>query len=176
MARWLIVKVFWSTSALPVIEDEQFQREVWDYKRVGWSALIDYISMLDWSLIDSLPVHGVVDYFTSSVLTAARKCIPTKMITEHKSTHIWLNNACRSAIDEKNAADPSSPVFFVRCQAMTEALKKAYEEYTTEIRSKLSTLPRSSKEWWKLNRTLLNNKHASSFIDSLPQRWRFMDS
>ena len=54
---------------LPAIEDEQFQCEVRDYKRAKWSALIDFISRLDWSPIGSLPVHGRSGCFISSVLS-----------------------------------------------------------------------------------------------------------
>ena len=123
----------------------------WDYKRASWNKLKEEARHIDWSFLHTLPVEDVAFLFIDTVLATAMRHIPTRTISEHKTTHPWLDDACRQAVMNKNATDLASPEFVQRCQTMTETLGTA----------------RSSKQWWKLNRILLNSAPARTSIPSL---------
>ena len=76
-----------------------------------------------------------------------------------KSSLPWLNEKCRSAIMCKHLCEGTSGYQHAveQCRDTIRSVKKTYFE---NLKSKMETLPKSSKKWWALNKRLLH-KHAA---------------
>ena len=94
------------------------------------------------------------------------KHIPRKNIETKKSSHPWLNDRCKSAIDRKNAAEGT--IRFKTENAMcADVLNEERASYVQRVKTKLASLPRKSKQWWKFNGELMRRKAAVSSIPAL---------
>ena len=49
----------------------------------------------------------------------------------------------------------------------TQVLTESYHEHVATLKKKIAALPKGSKQWWKLNRQLLNRKNQTSSIPPL---------
>jgi hypothetical protein len=70
------------------------------------------------------------------------------------------------AIREKCSAI-GTPEFQQKESECSEVLTAAFRDYQHDLRIRIASLPRSSKQWWKLNRELLNRKTKSSTISPI---------
>ena len=118
------------------------------------------------SIVDSLSVDRAVEAFTEHVFHTAKLHIPCQKCSMQKSAHPWLNERCATAVARKCAAAGTSG-FAAAQHECSSVLSEEYYNHVNRLRSKLSTLPKGSKRWWKLNRELWNKKSATSSIPPL---------
>ena len=151
--------------AVPLFEPAR--RTAWDMKFAQWDDLRSEISAFEWS---SLLIPNAVDSFVVSVcdqLSAlCSKHIPTKVISVHSGQHPWLDDSCHRAIEAKCAAS-GTPEFHHLERTCSAVLTVSFRAYQQQLRQSLSSLPKASKEWWKVSRELLNRKSKVSTIASL---------
>jgi len=105
-------------------------------------------------------------YFSDLLMSLCKKYIPQQKIMVKKQSHPWINQACVVAIRAKNASEglPSFPLQRDRC---SHILAEAYRSYVQELKAKLVNLSKSDKQWWRINRELLNKKARLSSIPPL---------
>ena len=77
-----------------------------------------------------------------------------------------MNAACEEAIAAKNAAE-GTDTFEMKRKECAEVLAKEYQEHLKDLKKKISNLKKGSKEWWRLNRELLEKKTNCSSIPPL---------
>ena len=94
------------------------------------------------------------------------KHIPQKTIECKRSSHPWLNSRCRAAIIQKNSAEGSDN-YKVAQKSCDDVLREERARYVEKLKDKLSKLPRSSKQWWRINRELLHRKASVASIPPL---------
>jgi hypothetical protein len=87
------------------------------------------------------------------------KHIPRKAVEIKKSTHPWLNDRSKAAIERKNAAEGTAN-YASESAKCTQILNEERASYVQHVKTKLASLPRQSKQWWKLNRELMRRKAA----------------
>ena len=92
------------------------------------------------------------------------KNIPRKEIKCRKITHPWLNSRCDAAIETKNNTE-GTDVFTAADAKCSTILREEHAKYAECLKSKLAALPRSNKQWWGMNRELLQRR---SNIKSIP--------
>ena len=68
-----------------------------------------------------------------------------------------LNEEIQKAIKRKNDIEGSDS-YQEACDLCTSLISEARKEYTDKIKKKLVSLPKSSKQWWSINRMLLHKK------------------
>ena len=91
---------------------------------------------------------------------------PYEDIGIKKESHLWLNERCETAITAKNEAQDIGDFDYKR-RACAQAMPEEYQKYLDDLKAKISSLKRGSKQWWKLNRELLQRKIKCSSIPPL---------
>ncbi len=151
--------------AVPAFETKR--RRVWDFKRASWKRLQDDIKAFRWAeLLDDAAPNASVSAFCNKLEDLCDQHIPRKWISESSSSHPWLDEECYRAIEAKCLASGKAE-FAQRSLACSDTLTKAFLEYQHKLKTKIAELPRTSKEWWKHNRELLNRKTKASTIAPL---------
>ena len=92
------------------------------------------------------------------------KHIPRKVVETKKSTHPWLNNRCMNAILRKNDSEGSAHFERDRLNCIS-VLGEERTKYVERTKAKLASLPRRSKQWWRICHELL---HRKALISSIP--------
>ena len=151
---------------LPVIKEIGVARTVWHLKAADWKALEKELSEVDWQPLSRGTAEDAVNYFLDVLWTLLVKHIPQKKIECKRSSHPWLNSRCRAAIVQKNLAEGSDNFQAVQTSC-DNVLREERARYVEELKEKLSKLPRSSKQWWRINRELLHRKANVSSIPPL---------
>ena len=146
---------------------ESITRTVWDFQRAHWEKLREHLRNIDWaSLLNEQEVDESVERFCRKIQTECEEHIPRKIISNSKTSHRWLDEECYEAIRRKCAASGTDE-FGSAERDSSEVLKRAFLSYQNDLRERLSNLKSSSKEWWRLNRELLNRKCKPSSIPPL---------
>ena len=83
-----------------------------------------------------------------------------------KQSHPWLNQECIDMISRKNAAEGTEFYEALRDQC-AQLLKESYHTYVTKLKTRISKLKKNDKQWWSLNRELLNRKSRVSALPPL---------
>ena len=154
-----------------VARSQAYSREVWDFKRAQWDSLRSALTAADWHSL--LHLHGAkqspdesVQRFVKFFVQTCESCIPKKQITDAVRDHPWIDDTCMAAIEAKCLATGSAELG-ERERECNEVLKAAFLNYQTQLRTRILNLPKSSKEWWRLNRELLNRRSKHSTIPPL---------
>jgi len=151
--------------AVPSFAD--IPREVWDFEHAEWDRLRTAIGNTNWEgFLDDTAPDSSTAAFCSHLIALCEQYIPRKTISAKTRVHPWLDEECYRAIEAKCCATGKEE--FRRLELdCSQILTQAYLRYQRELREKIASLPRSSKEWWKLNRELLNRKTKNSTIAPL---------
>ncbi len=92
--------------------------------------------------------------------------IPYEQVAIEKKSHPWLNTRCENAIKRKNEAEGSATFDETRAQC-SQCLVDAHLKYIAKLKTKISKLKKGSKQWWRLNRQLLNKRSKLSSVPPL---------
>ena len=151
---------------LPIAEVKEIaiSRTVWMLKDADWQTLEKDLCEVNWTPLKDGTAEDAVMYFMDILWTLLIKHIPRKQIQCKRSSHPWLNSRCRSAIIQKNNSEGKSNFqeMHVQCDLV---LREERAKYVEKLKAKLAELPRSSKQWWKINRELL---HRKANVKSIP--------
>ena len=142
-------------------------RKVRDWKRVNWERLNAEYSLINWkSLIEKTPADQAIQNVLDKIVEVMEEHAPEREIKEKKRSHPWMNDRCKTAVEEKlqhqHTEDEEEASKACSC-----ILTEEYKKYLIKIKNELKTLPRNSKKWWKLNRILLDNAPLSESIPAL---------
>lgn len=91
------------------------------------------------------------------------KHIPRTQIRITSSSHPWLNSRARAAIIRKNNSEGSDD-FAEASEECSRILCEERNAYIEVLKAKLVSPPRSSKQWWRINRELLHRKGNAGSI------------
>ncbi len=144
------------------------ERQVWDFKKADWDGLRSALSETDWHSILCKDADAAAEGLTETLLSKTREYVPTRRLKDEKSSHPWINDRCRRAISEKDAAENSDFDSYKRaCERCTAVLQEEYGGYIQRLRTRLQELPAMSKQWWDINRQLMNNAPPREAIPPL---------
>ena len=139
-----------ATLELQVPTTAEVERECWNFAKADWKGLNELFASTNWvTFFDTADVDVLTERFTEYVLSAARSYIPVRMQKLKKSTHPWLNERCEELVRAKRAAEGTEESA-AKLEACSKGMLEEFQKYTARVRDKLKTLPRSSKQWWKL--------------------------
>ena len=165
--------------ALEVPKSIEIEREVWIYQKADWQGLKDALKERSWEFLKSSSVDQGAKGLTDIILETAKTFIPKRKIKQQKSSHPWLTEECREALLRKNEIEADllktiqSPERVDDVNGLehrlqeavrysNEMMSKAFERHVENTREKIRSLPKGSKEWWRLNRSLLGRSHQKN--------------
>jgi len=155
------------TLRFPVPEASVVHRKVFLYSKANWSKLRRAIRDTDWcKILVPGDADGSAERFEEHLLRIIQEHIPSKIIADDKASHAWLDDDCRRLIRRKRAAAGTDD-FAAKRDECTAGLLHAYETYLKRIRAKLAGLEPSSREWWKISRSLMSLGSSSDVIPPL---------
>ena len=143
------------------------ERTVWMFTKADWDGLKADFSSTDWKLLfQDIDPEGSVHNFCNYIETCCIRRIPRRVISTRICSHPWLDAECIAAVQAKCAAAWSDE-FRTKELECERILTKAFVSYRQSLRERILSLPRSSKQWWKYNKELLNRPTKASSISPL---------
>ena len=151
---------------IPEVKETKMERIVWDISKANWKDLEAELEAMDWTILARGTAEDALNIFMDVLWNLLIKYIPQKKIVCKKSSHPWLNSKCQAAILKKNKAE-GSDAFAPASAACADTLQEERAKYVEKLKAKIAALPKRSKQWWRLNRELLNRKAAIKAIPPL---------
>ena len=150
----------------PEVLENFIEREVWILREADWTSLKASLGNFDWHQLGRGTAEDALNLFLEVLWYNLVTYIPRRRIKIPKRSHPWLNEKSKAAILRKNSAEGTERFETERAKcAQTLAEEKA--KYVQELKDKLATLPKSSKQWWRINRELLQRRAKLSSIPTL---------
>ena len=150
----------------PVVGSLEVTKSCFKLGQANWKELGRELDTADWAPLDKGTAEDAFAYFLDVLWSLLCTYIPYKQVSFRKSSHPWLNDRCEAAIRAKNLAEGTDR-FDQKRAVCSKVLKEEQQKHVTKLKEKLSSLPKGSKQWWKLNRELLQNKTKCSSIPPL---------
>ena len=155
-------RLAWGGAVFPAVAKNSV-----DMQFAKWEGLRCTLGATDWQqFFTDDGVDEAVANFSSYLDRLATRFIPRKTITTKPKEHPWLDEACFAAVEAKCLATGTDE-FLEKERICSDVLTVAYLRHQRELRERLLGLGYSSKEWWRVNRELLNRKTKVSTIPSL---------
>ena len=150
------------TVSFGVPETHEVTRELFDYKSAAWPVIEREFASLDWrALLHGVSADRAAEVFTEVVSQVVRRNVRCNISRMRVSSHPWLNDRCRHAIDAKINARGTADEADAREQCSATLLDE-FNAYVAKTRGDLRDLPRSSKKWWRLSNSLQGRTKGSS--------------
>jgi len=134
--------------------------------RAKWSQLENALNSVEWTQLQRGTAEDALNFFMETLWVLLCTFIPYKKINFEKKTHPWINERCSEAIRKKNDAE-NTPAFEAKRQLCAQVLAEEYQRHIAKLKEKISNLTKGSKQWWRLNRELLDKKSKISSIPPL---------
>ena len=152
-----------------VSSQETVSREVFDFGQASWAAIRKRFRDHGWddAFADS-NADDMAKVFEETIRQTLRELVPTKTISNTSSSHPWLNDRCRSAIDKKLDALGTDQEVIARDHC-SQVLLEEHDNFLERTRKKLSKLPGSSKGWWRFSNALAGKRTKTSGVQ--PLKW-----
>lgn len=142
-------------------------RNCFYYQHAQWSKLSAELSGIDWrSLLPSGDADAAAAIFAKTLLSTAKRFIPFKALPTLKTNHPWLNDRCMQLVADKCRAFGTDQ-FAAKQAACSQGLLNEYTAFISSTRSRLESLPSSSKRWWSLSGSLLLKASRQSSVPPL---------
>ena len=143
------------------------ERHVFSFNEARWGDLRRAIADTDWAaIIVADDADGSTERFEQHLMLLIMRFVPSKTVTDSKSSHAWLNDECRRLIADKRRAW-GTDAFIAKRDECTAGLLRAYHNYIRRIRGKLSKLKPSSREWWRISKSLMSMGSSTEVIPPL---------
>ena len=132
------------------------ERYVFLYSEARWNDLRRAIAAINRNeIIIANGADGSTLRFEQHLLHLIMWFEPGKTVFDTKSSHVWLNDACRRLIGEKQRAW-GTDAFIPKRDECTTGLLRACYDYVRRIRDKLSKIKPSSREWLRISKSLMS--------------------
>ena len=131
---------------VPEVLETTIKREVWILAKADWKSLSKDLLAYDWKNLDDGSAEDSLTLFLQVVWLHLVKHIPRKAVEIKKSTHPWLNDRSKAAIERKNAAEGTAN-YASESAKCTQILNEERASYVQRVKTKLASLPRQSKQW-----------------------------
>ena len=174
-----------------------YERTFWFYEKANLELIRRPINEFDWiRALSNVSIDKKVCYFTETLLNIIHNFIPPEIIVWENRDLPWMNNKIKKLINEKNLAYKSKnlayksycrfnrDVFlfekfkFLQNQ-LNVSIENSKQTYYSKLASKLANPATSSKTYWSILKTFLNNKkipcipplfHENKFITNFKEK------
>ena len=154
-----------------------FQRHIWQYDRGNKQLYHDLLSTTDWdSILSNNCNENIASKITSTIFDAASKSIPNKIVTIRPDDLPWFTSKIRKMQRKrkrvhKKAKRQDTPQLWEKFKKIrnkvTQAIKQAQTDYEAKIIEKINNSSLSSKNWFKLAKTITKLDKSKQSIPPL---------
>ena len=141
-------------------------RQIWKLDDADWPVISSYIAEFDWQRLRQGSIDDALSLFLSVIEEQMQKHIPPISKSVEKSCLPWLTDKCRSAIHAKHNAE-GTETYTQMCSESATVLHAEKQKYLEQLKKKMSNLPKSSKQWWAINKRLLHKQAAPPLFPPL---------
>ena len=153
---------------LPKVEKKEVSRNGWIFQLAKWEDIKEALSNWNWQKLNEGFVDDAVNYFYEILQLHMKKYIPFRAFHEKKMSHPWINARCEQAIASKNSSEHKSTEEFKTAQLeCSRILGEEHDRYIESLRARISGLKKGSKQWWRLNRELLDKRAKTTSMPPL---------
>ena len=142
---------------------------MWHYKDANVSLIRRSIESFDWdNAFVNKNVDDMVDIFDKTILNILSNFIPHETVTIDDKDPPWFNDKIKLLLHEKNLAfktfrkNRNNAELLRRLEYLQNKLHNAInyfkQRYYQRMSEKLNNINKSSKAYWSLLKTFLNNK------------------
>ena len=143
------------------------ERELFDYERAPWQNIMEDFESRGWDAeFDGLSVDAVAERLTAIIMETLRRHVRCKKAKVRISSHPWLNDRCRAAIDARIAAKGTCDER-IRRDECSRILSEEHSKYVERMKVKLRKAAPSAKKWWKMSNSLQGRGKNTHGIQSL---------
>ena len=143
------------------------ERELFDYKNAPWTDIKADLAAYNWDTeLSALCVDDAAAHVSKVIMDVLRKNVRHKKSTVYISTHPWLNDRCRAAIEAKTAAKGTVNEHQARDEC-SQVLCEEHSKFVERTKTKLRELKSSAKQWWKLSNSLQGKGKTSHGVQPL---------
>ena len=169
---------------LHIVYPTPYLREIWHYRETNRRLIRRAIKEFNWErAFSNTNVNEKVDIFNRTILNILSNFIPNETIVCNDKDPPWFNNRIKNLIKEKNATykifrhNKDNPDLIYHLKFLHERLSTTVESskgrYYARITNRLNHTQKSSKTYWCLLKTFLNNKKVP-LIPPLFHKIRFI--
>ena len=151
---------------IPEIQEKIIQRFGFRLEKADWKGLNSALEKTDWQTIKKGSAADAFSFFMETLWYQICTFIPYEELLLKKKSHPWLDEKCATAIQKKNAAE-GTPYFDEERQKCQKVIAESFQIHLANLKEKISKLKKGSKQWWRLNRELLERKSKISSIPPL---------
>ena len=145
----------------PVPKVTKLKRTVYNYSLLNEEKYLEELRAVDWQTIaDCETLDIATDFFTNNLIEIARRCMPSKRITDRSNDKPWITDEIKKLILKKECVHRLAKTIdtpwcwnlFKRYRNdLTDKIRNRKEEYLKEIENSInSDVSFGSKCWWKL--------------------------
>ena len=125
-----------------------------------------YFRSFDWRVLNQGTVDDAAELFEQELSRQMHMHIPRISKPMEKSTLPWLTDKCVEAIQAKHMAEGTDQYDQIAMHT-SAILHQERSAYTAQLKKKMEKLPKCSKQWWTLNKRLLNKQASLSLFPPL---------
>ena len=183
-------QVIYAEFNLKVYYPPPYEREVWHYKEVDTDLIQRSIEMFNWDrAFKNSNVNHMVEICTKTIYNILSNFVPHQIITIDAKDPPWFNTKIKSLLQEENKIYK----FFQKDRNNTQLLRKlehlqnrlnnsidsSKHTYHLRIANKLNSIQKSSKAYWSLLKSFINDKkipivppilHNNAFVTDLKKK------
>ena len=146
-----------------------YERTAWFYKKANPGLIRRAINEFDWiGALSNVGIDGKVCYFTETLFNIIHNFTPHERLVCDDRDPPRINNEIKKLINEKNFAYKSYCRFnrdvllfekfkFLQIQ-LNVSIENSKQRYYSKLSSKFANPAPSSKTYWPILKTFLNNK------------------
>ena len=164
----------------PVPRDVTVVREAWLFEKGDWKGLNKEFKTTDWNQVlfaegdaagpfTAEHADKAAERLTDHLLSTLRRFVPLEKKQVKKSTHPWMDKNCLELVRRKREAE-GTPEYEEKLKECSDGVLQAYKRWVQKTREKLKELPRASKQWWKLARSLAQKAEKNSSVPPLKRK------
>ena len=151
-----------------MVETNTTTRSAWAYRKADWQFLRESFDSQNWSFTETDDRDEAVEHFVRITLHHAHASIPYEDINIRKCNHPWITPKALNAIKAKrdSAGTARENAATIAC---SNIFASEYNQYVSETKTKLVSMPSKSKAWWSESQNLMKKKQNTSGIPVLKQ-------
>ena len=154
---------------LKVYYPAQYEHEIWHYKEVDTDLIRRSIEIFNWDrAFKNSNVNDTVDICTKTIYNILSNFISYQTITIDDKDPPWFNTKIKSLLQEKNKIyknfrkDRNNTQLLRKLEHLQNRLNNSIDSskhnYYLRMVNKLNSIQKSSKAYWSLLKSFLNNK------------------